>query len=101
FIWFAGGFMGNHPGPTLRSVWKYDVVSDSWIEGPPLPEARGGGGLVRVGRVLHYVGGHYAAMQETAAGDHWTLSLDSGTEWIRRAPLPVPRGHFGIIALNE
>jgi len=100
-IWFAGGFMGNNPGPAIRSVWKYDVVSDSWTEGPSLPEARGGGGLVQVSRTLHYVGGHYAANQEAAAADHWMLSLDSGTEWVRRAPLPVPRGHFGIVALNE
>jgi N-acetylneuraminic acid mutarotase len=29
------------------------------------------------------------------------LSLDSGTEWVRRAPLPVARGHVGIVALAE
>lgn len=101
FIWFAGGFLGDNPGPAVRSVWKYDVASDSWSEGPPLPEARGGGGLVRVGRALHYIGGHYAANKESAANDHWMLSLDSGTEWVRRAPLPVARGHVGIVALAE
>lgn len=100
-IWFAGGFRGNHPGEPLRSVWKYDVASDIWSEGPPLPEARGGGGLVRVGRALHYIGGYYYALQEPAAADHWTLLLDGGKEWSCRSSLPVPRGHFGIVALDE
>ena len=101
FVWFAGGFVGNNPGTATSAVWKYDVVSDSWTQGPSLPEPRGSGGLARVGRTLHYIGGHYAAMEELAADDHWVLSLDTGTQWTRKAPLPVARGHVGIVALNH
>ena len=44
-IWFAGGFKGKHPGPVTAEVWKYDIASDTWTAGPPLPERRAGGGL--------------------------------------------------------
>ena len=39
-IWFAGGFKGKHPGPVTAEVWKYDIASDTWTAGPPLPERR-------------------------------------------------------------
>jgi hypothetical protein len=42
-IWFAGGFKGKHPGPVTAEVWKYDIASDTWTAGPPLPERRAGG----------------------------------------------------------
>ena len=80
-IWFAGGFLGNHPGPTSNAVWRYDTVTDQWSAGPPLPAARGGGGLVRVGRRLHYIGGYFAALEEPSSPDHWALALDGGATW--------------------
>ncbi|WP_415831328.1 kelch repeat-containing protein, partial [Deinococcus frigens] len=47
-IYLAGGFLGNHPGPQTNHVWKYSVATDTWAAMPPLPQARGGGGLARV-----------------------------------------------------
>lgn len=91
-IWFAGGFKGRHPGPVTDEVWKYDSASDTWTKGPPLPEPRAGGGLAIVKRKLHYFGG-YKRDRNTDAGDHWSLSLDGGTDWHREADLPDPRGH--------
>ncbi len=41
-VWLAGGFKGKHPGPVTNEVWKYDIASDSWTAGPPLPEPAGG-----------------------------------------------------------
>lgn len=98
-IWFAGGFKGKHPGPVTAEVWKYDVASDTWSEGPALPERRAGGGLVVVGRNLHYFGG-YKIDRNTDAGDHWVLSLEGGKAWQREADLPDPRGHVSAIALD-
>lgn len=100
-VWFAGGFEGNHPGPASNAVWKYDTATDQWNAGPPLPAARGGGGLVRVGRTLHYVGGYFGALQEPSSPDHWALALDGGRSWEKRAPLPVSRGHLGVVARGE
>ncbi len=36
-VWLAGGFKGRHPGPVTAEVWKYDVPTDTWTAGPPLP----------------------------------------------------------------
>ena len=39
-VWFAGGFMGNNPGPAVTDVWKYVISADRWLPGPPLPAER-------------------------------------------------------------
>lgn len=98
-VWFAGGFKGNHPGPVIDDVWKYHVTSDTWSKGPSLPEVRGGGALVRLGRELHYFGG-FKADRSTPGGNHWVLSLEGGTNWTTAAPLPIPRGHLSGAALG-
>ncbi len=98
-IWFAGGFKGKHPGPVTDEVWKYEITSDSWSAGPPLPEPRGGGGLAIVGRKLHYFGG-YKPDRDTNASEHWSLALDGGKEWQREADPPTPRGHVAAAVLD-
>lgn len=98
-IWIAGGFQGRPGGPARRSVWKYDVATDRWSEGPPLPAARAAGALARVDRTLHYFGG-FAAIDGQALEEHWALSLDGGTEWVERAPFPNPRGHMGSAVID-
>ena len=98
-IWFAGGFKGKHPGPVTDEVWKYDHTADTWSVGPPLPEARAGGGLEVVGRRLHYFGG-YKSDRQTDSADHWSLALDGGKGWEREADLPDPRGHVSAAVLD-
>lgn len=100
-VWFAGGFEGNHPGKPLRQVWRYDTLTDTWNAEAPLPEARGGGALVRVARTLHYMGGYFAADQEPSSEKHWVLDLDRGTGWELRAPLLIALGHAGVAAVGD
>ena len=100
FIWIAGGFAGPDNGPVLSNVWKYDVAANTWAAGPSLPAARGGGGLVLLGRELHYVGGTMPD-RNTDAGDHWVLNLDQASPaWVSAAPLPTPRTHLSAVTLN-
>jgi len=56
-IWFLGGFVGNHPGPSTSEVWRYDTSTNIWSPGPSLPEPRGAGGAALLGDKLHYFGG--------------------------------------------
>jgi N-acetylneuraminic acid mutarotase len=98
-VWFAGGFEGDHPGPTVDSVWRYDAAADRWQPGPPLPAPRAAGALVRLDRTLHYVGGFGADRRDTF-GDHWTLELDGGAAWEPRASLPCPRGHLAGLVVD-
>ncbi len=98
-VWLAGGFKGRHPGPVTAEVWKYNVPTDTWTAGPPLPAPRAGGGLAIAGNQLHYFGG-YKTDRDTCAGDHWSLSLAGGKAWQREADLPVPRGHVSAAVLD-
>ena len=102
YVYFAGGFTGNHPGPNTAHVWRYDSVTDTWRALPDLPAARGGGAAAIVGREIHFFGG---AVRDGStwladAGDHWALSLDTLTTWRSRAPLPNPRNHLAAINIG-
>jgi N-acetylneuraminic acid mutarotase len=103
-IYLAGGYVGR---PNLsarqvfasRNVWKYNVDTKRWDEMPPLPEARGAGGFVRMGRQLHYFGGSDLSRADRV--QHWALSLDNPHEgWRTLTPLPEPRNHLGAAVLN-
>lgn len=102
-IYIAGGFIGDHPGPSSERVWRYDITSDTWEAAPSLPAERGGGALVRLDQELHFFGGGTRVRGGSIDRDwpdHWILSLDGGTEWTSAAPLPNPRNHIGGAALG-
>jgi N-acetylneuraminic acid mutarotase len=104
-IYLAGGFLGNYPGPSVNFVRVYDTASNTWTNGPSLPGDRGGGGLVRLGRELHYFGGATSpagSTDFTDFGTHWVLQLgptdstsDDATTWTIAADMPNPRNHLG------
>lgn len=104
-IYIAGGFVGPHPGPQTNHVWKYDTVARTWSLGPSLPEARGGGALVRQGRELHFFGGTERDLINRSVylrdrPEHWVLRLDGGAAWTNAAPMPNPRNHMAGVALG-
>ena len=109
-VYVAGGFVGDDPGGSTDRVWVYDTATDFWMPGPSLPADRGGGGLVRLGRELHYFSGatRTAGVNVlTDFGDHWVLGLgpsdspfDDDFGWTAAAPLPNPRNHMGAAAVG-
>ncbi len=101
-VFIVGGFVGNHPGPSTNSVWIYNTADDTWQPGPPLPEKRGGGALVKLGRTLHFFGGtlRVDGRYLEDSGDHWTLDLDDPVGWLAAPPLPNPRNHTAGVALG-
>lgn len=101
-VWFAGGFVGDSPGPATAEVWKYDPAADRWSSGPPLPAPRGSGALALLDGSLHYFGG-FLEDRNTGSSDHWVLPLADtarGSSWTRAAPLPTPRGHLSGVGLD-
>ncbi len=107
YVYLAGGFTsipstscaGDNPCETFgtTTVWRYDAVADSYTAVASLPQPRGSGGMVLVGRTLHFVGGVDPDRLEQL--DHWTLNVDDQTaEWQPATPLPAGAGrtHFGI-----
>ncbi|MBA3883466.1 MAG: DUF1349 domain-containing protein [Chthoniobacterales bacterium] len=108
-FWLVGGFLGDHPGPSTNQVWKYSIKNNSWSAGPPLPDQRAGGALVKLGRELHFFGGVIRTNDVYIRdyGTHWAIDLDGGTAWRATTPggqtltpMPNPRNHTGGIALN-
>jgi N-acetylneuraminic acid mutarotase len=103
-IYVAGGYIGT--GATgwaqqfgTTEVWKYNVDSDTWTSFKALPKAVAGGGLVLLGRDLHWVGGNNNSRQDI--GDHYILNLDNvNAGWQTSTPLPFGRSHLGVVALG-
>jgi N-acetylneuraminic acid mutarotase len=105
-IWIAGGFAGDHPGPAVAEVWRYDTALNAWFAGPALPEARSSGSLVLVERRLHYVGGFAfrdpSPDANATRATHWALDLDNqDAGWQELAPLPEPLGHLSAVVLGD
>jgi N-acetylneuraminic acid mutarotase len=99
-IWFAGGFVGDHPGPATNNVWKYSVPTNTWAAGPALPDARAAGTLIRCGRYLHYFGG-FLTDRNTTTTDHWRLHIDDpAATWEAVAALPEPLGHLSSALID-
>ncbi len=102
-VWFAGGFKDGYKGHAIAEVWNYDIDKDRFTAAPLLPEPRAGGGLARVGRRLHYLGG-LKADRDTDAGEHWVLDIDSwsagSARWQNAAHLPDPRNQFSTVAVG-
>ena len=101
-IWFIGGFLGDHPGPSIDRVWKYNITLDTWSAGPSLPAPRGAGAAAIGGRKLHFFGGtDRQNNQYNDVTSHYVLDLDNqGAGWQLLAELPEARNHLGGIALN-
>ena len=100
YIWFVGNYLGNHPGPGNKAVYRYDTSTDSWKRGPDLPLDRGAGAAAIAGRKLHYFGG-LGADRGADQSDHFVLNLDNiGAGWQRKASLPSGRNHVSGAAVN-
>jgi Uncharacterized protein conserved in bacteria len=94
-VYVAGGFLGGLVGdPNSNKLQVYDIVTNSWSEGPNLPAAMGGNALVRVGRKLHAFGG-LLTNRQTGNTAHYVLDLNNmAAGWTNAAPTPLPRCHF-------
>ncbi len=101
--WLIGGRLGDHPGPVTKQVRTYNLRTDTWGFGPELPFEAGGGAAVRLGNKIHYVGG-FDEVAECDMETHLVYDLDEADlgwqDWTDRSPMPLPRNHFGGVALD-
>jgi N-acetylneuraminic acid mutarotase len=103
-VYVAGGYVGigttgyNQTFGT-REVWRFNVDTHKWTAATALPKALAGGGLVALGRTLHYFSGNDSTRKDV--GDHYILNLDNlAAGWVASVPLPAARSHFGYAALG-
>jgi N-acetylneuraminic acid mutarotase/fibronectin type 3 domain-containing protein len=101
-IYFAGGYVGLQGGGQIFAtdeVWKFNVDSLEWTPLPPLPEARGSGGLAIIEGNLHFFAG--SDIRRHDRSEHWILSLDDLEAGWRSAPALVPgRNHHAAVTLG-
>lgn len=104
FFYGAGGYLGDHPGMSVKSVYRFDFVANTWTRLPNLPEPRAGGGMVVIGnRYLVFSGGLVRPYRNTCCvtdkGTTWALDLfNTAAGWRDdKAPIPSPRNHMAAV----
>jgi N-acetylneuraminic acid mutarotase len=102
YVYFAGGYIGTGPGFQQQfgteEVWRYHVDLQVWTRMPDLPAPLASGGLVALGRELHYFSGNDSDREDVPV--HYVLNLDNPTSWSTAAALPSGRSHMGYLALG-
>ncbi len=103
-IYIAGGYVGigaTGYGQTfgVTNVWKYNIDTKQYTAFTALPKAIAGGGLVLLGRELHWIGGNNNQRQDI--GDHYVFNLDNPAGgWTTSTSLPSGRSHLGTVVLG-
>jgi N-acetylneuraminic acid mutarotase len=99
-LYAIGGFSEQNAN-AFADVSVYDPATDKWTSIAPLPQPLGSMAAVAVDGVIHALGG---ATGTTAENRH-TIAVhyiyDPKTnKWTDSTPLPFPREHFNVLALN-
>ncbi len=87
-LYVLGGYPASRQ--TVRTVQIYDIASDSWQLGPPLPEPNNHGMAAAVSGRIYLIGGQLTADQEGYVDTVYELDPARGT-WVAKAPMPTAR----------
>jgi len=113
-VYIFGGFVppqGTTPGwVPINNSWEYDPVADSWKSLAPMPTARGAAQAAEVGGRIYVIGGGTLAPGaekpyldfETPQNSLSTVeeyNVETNT-WRTRTPMPTPRNHVALGAIN-
>ena len=93
-LYLLGGYPKGRV--TVRTVQVYDIATDSWVLGPPLPQFNNHGMAVGVNGRVYLIGGQTAADGEPYVNTVYELDPARGT-WVEKAPMPTARS--GGVAL--
>ena len=102
-IYIIGALTGPYPGETpVPNILIYHTESDTWEQGPSIPEnrQRGGAGAVLYDGKIYLVCG----IKDGHRGDHknWLDVYDPITgEWEQLADAPRPRDHFQAAVVGD
>ncbi len=102
-IWLAGGYTDRGDGVNqdiaVTQVIIYNTLTNTYRNGPSLPEQRGSGGLAHVDGKLYFHSGE--RRNRTNASDMWMLDLaNQSAGWVRRANHPFAMSHFGTAVID-
>jgi N-acetylneuraminic acid mutarotase len=113
-IYAFGGFVLPESGPPawvpINNAWEYDPAADTWKALAPMPTKRGSALAAVVGDKIYVIGGATTIpkSKETAVfPTHPHMSVGTVEEfdpatntWRERNPMPTPRNHAAIGAVN-
>jgi N-acetylneuraminic acid mutarotase len=113
-IYAFGGFVFPPSGPPawvpINNAWEYDPATDNWKALAPLPTKRGAAVAAAVGDKIYIIGG--AALLPGSEATALSQSAPQGVlgtveeydpaanTWRARSPMPTPRNHAAIGAVN-
>ncbi len=113
-IYAFGGFVYPPSGPPawvpIDNAWEYDPVNDTWKALAPMPIKRGSPVAVAVGNKIYVIGGAALLPGSTeiavspnvpqmSVGNVEEYDPETNT-WRERSPMPTPRNHAAIGAVN-
>jgi len=90
--WFM--FAEWNPRDTL---YIFDPASNTWSEGPRMPQPRGAGGVAYAANALWYAGG--IDQDRAISADLFRYDLENHT-WARMPAMSVPRDHLRVEAVD-
>ncbi|HYW31509.1 MAG TPA: kelch repeat-containing protein [Gemmatimonas sp.] len=92
-IYVLGGYPpAQGPDRTKRTVQVYDIASDSWTLGPPLPQPNNHGMAAGVNDKIYIIGGQTTDDQNGLTAVNAVHELDPATgAWVAKAPMPTAR----------
>jgi len=97
-IFVLGGYPASRE--TVRTVQIYDVATDSWTLGPPLPAPNNHGMAVSAGGKIYLIGGQTTAQGSGSYVDTvYELDPAAGA-WVEKAPMPTARS-AGVAVVLE
>ena len=87
-LYLLGGYPSNRQ--TARTVQVYDIASDRWELGPPLPQPNNHGMAAGVNGKIYLIGGQTMADSPTYVDTVYELDPGRGT-WVEKARMPTAR----------
>ena len=97
-LYLLGGYPASRV--TARTVQVYDIASNSWTLGPPLPEPNNHGTAVGVNGKIYLIGGQTSDVSDQGYVNT-VYELDpAGGDWVAKAPMPTARGAAVAVVLG-
>jgi N-acetylneuraminic acid mutarotase len=92
-LYVLGGYPPTQgPNRTARTVQIYDIASDRWQLGPPLPQPNNHGMAAAVNGKIYLLGGQTTDDQQGATAVNTVYELDPAMgAWVEKARMPTAR----------
>jgi N-acetylneuraminic acid mutarotase len=97
-IYLLGGYPASRQ--TARTVQVYDIATDSWELGPPLPQPNNHGMAAAVNGKVYLIGGQTTDLSEGPYVDS-VYELDPAKgQWVEKERMPTARSSGVAVVLN-